>query len=310
MSSEKLPRIVKKRPIPKGKQQQSTLLGGTMANISNINITNTDQEGYIAESVRYQILKHHNDASPDWVTDMILRKEDDPPIKKFEEDGYMSIHADREPRLIVMDSWKIERSYGRSSNTLKTTVYEMVLMDGSETLIKAVTNSGLSLLLKNTGVITGSTLIIKDFVVLHHSTGNDCTFKKCLLLKNFSWKLPPDLPIKEPVGAGIQPIARRLTYARQTNVVDTEEKTPHSICYDLTAISNCRRSGEIVFTQPVFLDESNVPSQDKLVNVGHGYQEFASGEWILHMPTRGEWIDFVMMECLPSNRKLKITVNA
>ncbi|CAB9512305.1 hypothetical protein SEMRO_528_G160900.1 [Seminavis robusta] len=240
-----------------------------MANISNISSSNTDQDGYIGESVRYQILKHHNDASPDWVTDMILRKEDDPPVKKYEEDGFMSISPDREPRLIVMGSWKIERSYGRSSNTLSTAVFEMVLMDGSETLIKAVTNSGLSFLLKNTGVMNGSTVILKDYVVLHHSTGNDCTFKKCLLLKNFSWKLPPDRPIIEPVGAGIRPVARRLKYAR-SNVVDTVETTPHSICYDLTGIHNCRTSGEILFTEPVFLDENNVPSQDKLVNVGHG----------------------------------------
>ncbi|CAB9504989.1 hypothetical protein SEMRO_215_G089150.1 [Seminavis robusta] len=286
-----LRRIQKKRPT-------SSQGGATAKSLSKE--TSSAMEG----SDRYQMLKHHNDASPDWVTDMILQKTDSPPVKAY-VDGKLRRSEDYYPRLVVVEAFRVTRSYGKGKNQMPVIVYDLVLMDGSETFIKAVTNSALSSLLKRQDIMSGTTLVLKEYRVLQLHTGNDCEWKKCLLLKNFDWKLPPDRPIIEPVGAGIKPVARRINFGTESsNIVDTEETTPHSICYDRASALYCRNSGMVLFTEPTHVDCPTVPNPQKLVNFSHSVQSFAKGEWILHKRTHTNWIDFVLHECLPADRKL------
>lgn len=92
-------------------------------------------------SKHYMDLVHYHDASPDFITDMLLYDQNDIKVKYMSTTGLLLSEKNLSVRLVVVAVKYETRNYNREPNHYN--VCKMVLMDGSNSLISGVTDTSL-----------------------------------------------------------------------------------------------------------------------------------------------------------------------
>jgi hypothetical protein len=71
-------------------------------------------------------------------------------------------------------------------------VYKLHIMDGSETLIRAVTDTSLSKIVHghSESLLPGATLLLKDYQILSIASEGP-TWRKIIVIKDMSWRISP-----------------------------------------------------------------------------------------------------------------------
>lgn len=107
------------------------------------------------------MLSHNGNAAIDFLTEAILHRDDHPLPKYTVEDGTVEATGNF-PGFIVLRNRVETRNYCNDPRSA-VEVHRFVLMDGSETVFKAVTNSSLAASLKDHHIHPGSTLVVYDY---------------------------------------------------------------------------------------------------------------------------------------------------
>ena len=144
-------------------------------------------------------MDHHGDASPDLVTEWILYPHKDRANVKYWEGGILKNDlVNLSPRMIVLKAKRDMVTYGKDT-TKKYCVYKLHCMDGSETLIRAVTDTRMSFFLEVNDMIPGSTIMLQEYDLLVMNSCGD-TKRVIVLIKELTWRHPPGVNTPLPVG--------------------------------------------------------------------------------------------------------------
>jgi hypothetical protein len=173
----------------------------------------------------------------------------------------------------------------------------MVLMDGSETCFKAVTNSGLAMLLHGGGLCAGCTLVIKDFTWLWFDSGRHADWKAIMLIKNMGWNYPPGFNLESQHCT--PPPAKKAKQVSELIVQDDEDATQdednpshktfrgHRFCVD-----KVEKQGIFVFTHVLIHKPERYRWNHQCVYQVCGIA-LKEGDWIHLQETRCDWMDFI-----------------
>lgn len=225
-------------------------------------------------------LDHHGDGSPDLVTDFVLYPHKVHPNVKYWEGGVIRNDLPNlSPRLIVLKAKRDKVSFGKDS-TKQYCVYKLHCMDGSETLIRAVTATGMSLFMEHNDIVPGSTILISEYDLLVMNSSGD-TKRMIILIKDMSWRNPPGVNTHVPPGFPVFPVMRKR-----------KEPEPPVKMFRLAwrALHKVEREAIVVFTVPV-LDQPDIYVWNKMMNAEAVDTSFVNGDWIQDPVSRQDWID-------------------
>lgn len=232
------------------------------------------------------------DASVDFITKMVMEGVSHPEVM-FWKDGKIKscLPQQMAPRMTIVSAVLQTRKYGTKDKCQSVPVWSLVLMDGSKCLIKAVTNSGLSFLLEGKELVEGMTIILKDYRPVDMVTGNDCQWKRCLLIQNMDWRPAPDQAA--PGHVFVDPAVHLIE--------DDEYDDRQYVRLDKGWIDTVAHTGLISFSHAY-----NDPSDNALMQVrytGVHAKRFSEGAWIQLPQLRDDWEKFAE-RVLPANKKL------
>ena len=95
------------------------------------------------------------------------------------------------PKLTIIRNFPSLRTYRNRTQS----VYSALLADGSNSLCKAVFNSGLTTRVKESGMFPGCTLELSRFDVIWHQENEDMIKKAVFFIKDFEFKEGPKVSI-------------------------------------------------------------------------------------------------------------------
>jgi hypothetical protein len=208
------------------------------------------------------ILRHNGNAAVDYLTEVILHRDDHPLPKYFAEDGTVEATGES-PRFVVVRSRIETRNY---CNDPKSAVelHRFVLMDGSETLFKAVTNSSLASELQSHHIHPGSTLIVLDYYLVKMVCSINSEARFVMLINKMSWQNPPEIKM-----------------AIEKSLVEFK------ISLSKSTIDAVERQSIVLFT--VLNSTSNVESTNKTCS----FLQLQHGDWIVEPSTRCDWKSYM-----------------
>lgn len=136
-------------------------------------------------------IAHHGDASPDFWADVVTKQDDHPKIRLVDCDGSVW-PVDNEVLQLTLLSVSVETK--KCCCTMQPShVLCMILMDGSETVCKAYTDTSLGKHFDNVDDIKpGSTIIVKDYSILWLEPENGNNWNAVMLIKKLSHRGPPE----------------------------------------------------------------------------------------------------------------------
>jgi hypothetical protein len=210
---------------------------------------------------------HHNgNGAVDFVTDLVMH-EGNHPRPKYEVNGEVEATGDY-ACFVVVKSTMVERKYSREANTV-VPVYKFVLMDGSGTLFKGVTNSCLSSNLCSFSVKDGSSLIVYDYELVWMQAYREHEFRFVMLINKCTWKNRPE---------DCQDLGRPV-------------KSIHiDLC--LFSVDKVDKESIVVFTMPA-VDHPERYVWNHLVSKSVTLGQMETGDWIKEPDTRIEWATFI-----------------
>lgn len=238
---------------------------------------------------------HNDDGSVDYITETVLDL-DSKPVPNVVVDGEVVKAGGRTPpQFVVM---KVERkAVGWGNQKKPINVYHFVLMDGSNSLFKAVTNTGLSMMLQDDFPCVGSTVVVKNFAWIWKTSADKTLFFGIMLIKSLGWNPPPVVkaeasfeslhdsppakkpkivvPVYFPVSPGPDPIPESST----TRVL---AKTVLDVFTD----------GRIRFTKTM-VDNKDECRYNRATQYTASRSDIQKGEWIKRRLTRTHWVDFI-----------------
>jgi len=138
---------------------------------------------------------HAGDASDDYFCSLVILSNGHPPTLNIQTETVDRVVCDGYPTFIAVRARVDKRKYGASS----VGVYRLVLMDGSNCLIKAATDSNLSGQLKNVEIAVGSSIIVLDHLMLWVKCDTPLHWRSVMVIKKMNWRPPPDMK-EESVG--------------------------------------------------------------------------------------------------------------
>ena len=226
------------------------------------------------------VMDHHGDASPDFITGEILH--DRHLMVKYWDGGLIKADiANLSPRLIVVKAKREMKQYNKEPSLYP--VYKLVCMDGSETLVRAQTDTRLSKFLRNNDTIMpGTTLILKEYVWLAMDSPGQ-TYRRIILIKQMTWRHPPHYNLA-CVRSGLTP-----SPPQQAKKQKTEEEDPKLFRLSWRALHKAERECLVVFTHPV-LDQPDKYIWNKMTNVEAVDTPFVNGIWIHDTILREQWM--------------------
>jgi hypothetical protein len=207
-------------------------------------------------------LANNGNGAIDFVTDLVLHSGNHPGAK-YLVCGDVEVTGEF-PCFIVVSSSKVERKYTSDANG-NCTVYKFVLMDGSGSLFKAVTNSTLAGVLCNFNVEPGCSLIVYDYELVWMHGFHEYEFRFVMLVNKCTWKNSP---------------SNSQDLGRDVKCIDTR------IC--CSAIEAVEMEGIAVFTLPI-LHRFGVEYFNAACNMG----QLEDGDWIAEPCTRYQWNAFI-----------------
>ena len=234
---------------------------------------------------------HNDDGSVDYITETVLDVDSKPNPNVMVDGEVVKTGGRTPPQFVVM---KVERkSVGWGNQKKPINVYQFVLMDGSNTLFKAVTNAGLSMMLQDDHPCVGSTVVVKNFAWIWKSSEDKTLFFGIMLIKGLGWNPPPVVkceakcespvnkkpkivaPVYFPVSPGPDPIPESST----TRIL---AKTVHDVFKD----------GRIRFTKTMS-DNKEEWRYNRVTQYPTSKRDLQKGEWIKRPLTRRHWVDFI-----------------
>lgn len=251
------------------------------------------------------VVDHHNDGSVDYITEQVMHlkdKEDDnnavSPSLKVWQDGKVVLVDDKKasPKFIVVELKKEAVSWGKAGTPC--CIYKMVLMDGSETCFKAVTNSSLAMLLHGENLCAGCTVVVKDFSWLWFQTERRVEWQGTMFIKNMGWNYPPGFamaakyftpPAKKVKRA---PVIEYLMQASDDGTAAEVEPSHKVFRAHRFAIDKVIKRGVFLFTT-VWIDKPERYIWNHQCSYEASQEHFENGDWIHSDHTRGDWIHFM-----------------
>lgn len=144
-------------------------------------------------------LQHHNDASPDVVTDLLLCGIAKPAgnatvvttasIETDYETDYEKKNS-KYPHFIILTATLERRRYKTGPDFYYSCILQ--LMDGTGTIIRAYTDICLTYVIGEIALIPGSTLIVTKYVPLFMNA-NEKSWRVVMVIIKFTLKYPPDM---------------------------------------------------------------------------------------------------------------------
>ena len=237
-------------------------------------------------------LEYFGDASPDFITNMVHNHETHPTVKYW-KDGEIKCASQSEmsPRLTVVFAKQVDRYYGTDVQSVSVMVHTLVLMDGSNCLIKAVTSTDLSPFMENLDIMAGMTCILKDYAMVAMVSSNNRQWKHCLLMKDLAWRMAPDQRTNGP--ASVDPAAHIIGddegYSNKTR-----------IRIDAGWIATCLQTGYVGFGHS-YQDPQDIYTDAIRWTSVHA-AKFPCGAWIKDDATRGSWQRQFTQSCILDNQ--------
>jgi len=131
---------------------------------------------------------HAGDASDDYFCSLVMLCNGHPPTLNIQTETVDRVVCDGYPTFIAVKACVDQRKYGASS----VGVYRFVLMDGSNCLIKAATDSNLSRYLKDVEIAVGSSIIVLDHLMLWVKCDTPLRWRSVMVIKKMNFHPPPD----------------------------------------------------------------------------------------------------------------------
>ena len=224
-----------------------------------------------------------NDGSLDFWTESAILDPDNftgIPIKYWDKDDCLQTIPGiiQTPRLVLVTVKEAHRMYPGYSRP--AVVCDLQLMDGSECVGRAFTNTCLSRRFMQYDLQRGSTLLITDFSVL--SFGPSGRFEKCMIINDCGWKYPPRWD--EP---DVRPLFDFFVNEDVTASINAKQETL-STRFFYKAINKNRRDFGILFTKKV----THQPEEyrwDTHAQVECKGVDFYRGDWIQDHLTCEKW---------------------
>jgi len=245
------------------------------------------------------VMDHNNDASPDFVTDVVLYGNDHPVAKIWENGALVETKYPEAPCFIVLRWKKESRCYGKTKNPV--VIYSMVLMDGSETVFKAVTNSGLSVLMEKHDLCVGCTVVVREYEWIWMSSPSAVEFHGVMFIKNMGWNYPPEFSLES-----FPPVMLSPARPRKKVKPDPKDTIVRNSCYPRNirmyqeVLNVCEKSAQLQFTYVM----PHCPPKyryDLPTSYPAPYQHYVSGDWIQCQPTQCDWVEW-MTKLMPKDK--------
>jgi hypothetical protein len=221
------------------------------------------------------VIDHHGDALPNLLIDVILYGQEEVQVKFWKNGVIATKPRNLMPRLIVLKSAKTTRTYKKQPEL--PMVYQFICMDGSETLVRVVTDTSLNALVKSTEILPGSTLLLEEFCFVQMQSAPG-TFRYVILLKKFSWSYPIG---GKPGSTTPSPPPTKRT-----------RKEDNMFRLAWRALHKTEREGFVVFTMPV-LDQPDIYIWNKMMNAKVTGPVLESGVWLVHPVSRYDWMQMM-----------------
>ncbi|CAB9516117.1 hypothetical protein SEMRO_762_G198610.1 [Seminavis robusta] len=230
----------------------------------------------------------YDNASPDFLTDLFLYGEDKVTTKFMHKNGSLDVLCGNHnrPRFTILTCKRETRSYPKDGwNGMHFTVLVMQLMDGSNTMIKDVTDTCLSSFVEARAIklVPGSTIIVPDFRIVRMTDNfaGFCANRMIMLIKDFGWIYPPqvDMPYVSARDQ-LRPISQVFSEVHEFKQKErkicfilrkTADKNSHQACLLFMVSRKDMSDGRTVFVQ---VDE----------------ESFARGDWIQDFKTKFDWV--------------------
>lgn len=192
-------------------------------------------------------VEHSNDASVDFLTDAILCSPGTPCARECVNGVFVPIKTS-EARFILLSADRLMRCYSGAVH-VKSPVYRLILMDGSETCICAFLTVSSSILLDkkiNGGggeLPVGSTIIAKENAFLPFRCDEGGIERGCLVISDMAWRMPPNHNVPSKF--------RRIDLARSgreswTQSLLEDQKTVH---IETSVLDLCQQNSCVVHTK-------------------------------------------------------------
>ena len=175
-------------------------------------------------------------------------------------------------------------------------------MDGSETVFKAVTNSGLATLIEDTPICGGCTLVVKDYTWIWMSSPNSVEWHAIMLIKNMGWNYPPHFNEES-----FPPVM--LTPPRPTKKVKNDEQMsiptnnvkPRELRMYWDVLDHCDSSAMFTFTYVLTHNPARY-KWDQPTSYRAPMEHFVAGDWIQSPETRCDWAEWCVKR-MPADKK-------
>lgn len=232
-------------------------------------------------------IDHNGDASPDFITDVVLYGAVKN-VKYWKGGQLMNDRSILCPHVVVVKNQVEMRTYGREPNLYA--VAQLVVMDGSNTIIRAVTDTCLSKFVSGDSartLVPGSTLILKDFQVLSMNSAG-ATFSKIIVINDMSWRVPPKY--------NLAPVRSGLTPSPPSSPRPSSKKARADECMQVKtfrlagrALQKVEREMLVVFTNPA-LDQPGIHTWNQTTNAEATETDFLNGNWVQDPVSRHDWM--------------------
>jgi hypothetical protein len=235
------------------------------------------------------VFNHTGDMSPDFFTTLCLHEPRiDDNIKNWKGGSIRDDIPNLSPRVTVINAKKPMRQYNKEPNLYA--VYNLHVLDGSDTIMRAVTDTRLSriVLAHSNTLVPGATLILKDFAVVS-CTSPSATWKKIILIKDMSWRIAPNYNMA-PVRSGMTPSPPQERPVKKIKSEEEEDNEVKSCRIAWRALHKAERESQVVFTHPV-LDQPEIYIWNTMMNAEVKSDDIHKGEWILDPNLCKEWMD-------------------
>ncbi|CAB9507543.1 hypothetical protein SEMRO_310_G114140.1 [Seminavis robusta] len=226
----------------------------------------------------------YDDAPPDFLTDLVLHGEEKVQTKYVHKNGSIRIleGGDNRPRFTVLTFERETRSYPNTG--IHFTVWVMQLLDGSYSIIKAVTDTSLAKWLEGKEMMSGCTLIVPDFRIVRLQTGDEMSTKMIMLIKDCGWVYPPDVDL---------PYVGPQEKARPWGQIFDEEENFRAPSRRIThfyhgTIEKNMKYGHLIFTEER-RESRQAHRWNSYVRSDVLRSEYSEGHWIMSGDTRKCW---------------------
>ncbi len=211
---------------------------------------------------------HSGDASDDFFSERVMvmaglrLRKDRPAAIVHDVVPFVEELPKDHPTFTMISARTETRKYGGS----EVVIIKYVLMDGSETLVKAATDSCLAKYMLSVDIEVGSTIVVLDYYMVWMEGSHPLEWRSIMVLKKMTWRPPP-------------------------MVLEVQDKTQYpkyNSCVCKSVVEAVEKECRIVFTRRDF-NVDGITSRNKYVIVRCPDEELKNGDWIRDFDTKLDW---------------------